>query len=1001
MSDRSVVVRLKAEVAGFKAAMAEAAAAARETGRAAEATGQQADTSMGRMVQSASNHKEAWSQAGAAVLGFGAAALAGVGIAVKAYADFDAKMSQVQSLSHASKGDMDTLTQAALTAGSQIGFSAVEVADAEIELVKAGASVKDMMGGALVGALSLAAAGQIDVGKATEIATISMTQFKLQGKDIPHVADLLAAGADKALGGVQELGDGLKQGGLVASQFGLTIDDTVGTLSAFANAGLMGSDAGTSMKTMFLALASPSKQAQAALDEYNITAYDSQGKFRGVADLAGQLHDKLGGLSDAQRNAALSTIFGTDAMRSASVLMTEGREGIAKWISDVNDQGFAAQQAAGKMDNMNGDLKKLGASFQTGLIEMGQSADGFLRPVIQRVTGLINGFNDLPQPVKGFGLAAAASVGGVALLAGGFLMLAPKVLDTINGFRTLSNDMPGLTGKMAAAGKAAGIAAAGFALLQVGAAVGNAMMPATSSVDGATQALIGLKKNSGAVDDLFKKLSGSGAAAKDINGVGDALHAINNMSFDQGVNKFFNDVVGMPDSLKPAREQLDKLDQSLSSLSSSGSQAAAANGFKQIAEEAKKQGVSVETTAKSFPQYLDSLRQLASEQKITLSDQELMDFAMGKLPASMAAATESTVKFSDATHASTPISKDQQTALDNIGIAANGAVSALDKLVTSLSAAGLLQLSANDAARAYEAAIDAVTASVAKNGTTLDIHTAKGRENSAAFDAVAKSGLASAEAMAKNGATGPEVQASLSGTYNSLVAAAGQFGITGDAAKEMARKALGIPANVNIDTWLRDHASAAIDAVVGKAKAADGTSVTITTYADIVERRLKLPDLNGDASGSGRPGVATGGFYNAGHVSMRAYADGGHVGGFASAGYIQGPGTGTSDSILARLSNGEFVIRAASVQKYGLGFMDSLNKGSYAPAKAYASPVQQAVPYGSVATPGGSSAGPMQMVGTLVLDSGEVMGTFRGIARQEVSAGIGAANQDAYRRRAR
>lgn len=983
MADRSVVVRLRAEVAGFRAAMAEAAASARSTQRATEEAGAGAETSMGRMVQSADRHKEAWEKAGTAMLGFGAAAVGGVALAVKAYADFDAKMSQVQSLSHASAGDMETLTQAALTAGGKIGFSAVEVADAEIELVKAGASVKDMMGGALVGALTLAAAGQIEVGKATEIATIAMTQFKLSGKDIPHVSDLLAAGADKALGGVQELGDGLKQGGLVASQFGLTIDDTVGTLSAFANAGLLGSDAGTSMKTMFLSLASPSKQAQQALDQYNITAYDSEGKFKGVADLAGQLHDKLGGLSDAQRNAALSTIFGTDAMRSASVLMNEGREGIAKWISDVNDQGFAAAQAAGKMDNMNGDLKKLGASFQTGLIEMGQSADGFLRPLIQNVTKAIEGFNGLPQPVKGFGLAAAASVGGVALLAGGFLMLAPKVLDTVNGFRTLAQDMPRLASGLGSLGKAAIAATVAFIALQATAAINNAFMPAAAGVDQTTQALVGLKKNSGAVDDLFKAFSGKDRAADDINGVGDALHRINNMQWNDNLNKFGNDVFGMQDQLKPARDQIDKLDQSLSSLTSSGSQAAAADGFKHIAEQAQKQGVSVETTAKSFPQYLDSLRQLASEQKIQLKDNELLDWAMGKIPPAIAAAGDATGVYTDKVGNSVPITKDQSKALADVGLSANGAVTALDKLVTSLINTGLLQLSANDAARAYQAAIDAVTDSIAKNGKTLDIHTPKGRENSAAFDGIAKSGLAAAEAMAKNGQSQQEVQGQLGQTYNDLIAAAGKFDITGDAADTMARKALGIPKGVDINAWLHDHASAEIDKIVGKADAANGKVIDIYAYTHDTTLKKTLEDpggmgssIGGRADGSLRGGAATGGLVIGAGFGMRAFKDGGHVGGFATAGYVQGPGSGTSDSILARLSNGEFVVRASMVNKYGLGFMDSLNKGSYSPGKAmsYSAPVQQQAYQ--------RSAGAASFTGALYLDSGQFLGMVRGEASQ-------------------
>ena len=50
----------------------------------------------------------------------------------------------------------------------------------------------------------------------------------------------------------------------------------------------------------------------------------------------------------------------------------------------------------------------------------------------------------------------------------------------------------------------------------------------------------------------------------------------------------------------------------------------------------------------------------------------------------------------------------------------------------------------------------------------------------------------------------------------------------------------------------------------------------------------------------------------------------------ATGGYIRGPGTGTSDSIPARLSNGEFVVREAMVRKYGVGFLHAINRGRLA-----------------------------------------------------------------------
>ncbi|MGO4583646.1 phage tail tape measure protein [Arthrobacter sp. 2RAF6] len=918
---------------------------------------------------------------GAAIMG--GAILAGIGVAVAAYSEFAGRMAQVQSLSHASAGEMDVLTKSALTMGTAFGLSANDVADAEIELVKAGVSVKDMIGGALPGALALAAAGQIDVGKATEIATIALTQFNLSGKDVPHVADLLAAGADKALGGVEDLGYGLKQGGLIAAQFGLTIDDTVGTLSAFANAGLLGADAGTSMKTMFLSLASPSKQAQKVLDEYKISAYDSRGAFVGVTDLAGQLHDKLGNLSDAQRNAALSTIFGTDAMRAASVLMKEGSTGIQQWIKDVNDQGFAAAQAAGKMNSLQGDFKKLQAAVETGMIQMGSAADGALRPAVKAITDVITGFNKMDPAAQGAIMTFAAVSGGVLLAVGGLLTFIPKIHESIEAykaFRTaIATASPGMQSALTGLGKAAGVAAAAFAILATAAALGNAMAPAIKGVEETTQALLKMQNASTAsVDGLFKGLR-AGGHVDDINGIGDALNRINNMNFDQTVNKWFNDVAKIPDALKTTRDQLDQVDGSLANFANSGSFEVASTNFHKIAVEADKHGVSLATTAKSFPQYMDSLRKYASEMKVSLTDQELLDLAVGRIPQTMKDAQASTEGTAKATELAAKASAEQAKALSDVGISAQGTVVDLDKLVTSMVNSGLIQLSANDALRNYYASLDAVDASIKQNGKSLDIHTEKGRANQKALDDVASSSLALVKANAKNGDSQEELSKNLNTSYNDLLANYAAFGITGDAADTMARKALGIPKDVNIDTAIQNYADS-MAKLNGIRQGVDAIRdyKEVAIHVQYTESGTAVRDRASDAGTAG--------------ASVQAFATGGAVTGAGSKGV---------DSIRSVLAPGEHVLSDSDVDAMGgqaavYAFRKQLHNGGGGVRPMYAA----AAPAAPVMTQL-SNGGDMQMTGTLVLDSGEVMGTFRGIARQAAAGAISAANSDANRRAAR
>lgn len=414
MADRTTEVRLVANVNGYIQGMSRAAQQTRALGTEASKLAAQ---------------KQGFEVLGRAAIAIGAAAAVGVALAVKSFADFDAKMSQVKALSHATADEMELLATAALHMGQAIGVSATQVADAEVELVKAGVSVKDILAGALAGSLQLAAAGQIDVAQATEIATIALTQFGLKGAQIPHVADLLAAGADKALGGVGDLGEALKSGGLVAAQFGVSLDETVGTLSAFANAGLLGETAGTDLRQLLLKLGAPAADASKAIKDLGLNIYDASGKFVGINSLSQQLYEKTSQLTPAVRNAAFATIFGARAIAGANVLYAEGAKsggGIAQWTENVSASGFAAKQAAAKMDNLNGDITKLQSAFQTGLIESGSAANDVLRALTQSLTGLVAGISSLPTPVLGVVLGFGSLVAVIGLVGGTALIAVPQ-----------------------------------------------------------------------------------------------------------------------------------------------------------------------------------------------------------------------------------------------------------------------------------------------------------------------------------------------------------------------------------------------------------------------------------------------------------------------------------------------------------------------------------------------------------------------------------------------
>lgn len=614
---RSVVVTLSANVSGFTSAMEKAAASAQAAG-----------DSISKAVD---GHEQSLNKIGNAAIGMGGVLLSGVAMATKASMDFDSAMSEVQAATHETDANMARLRDTAMRLGADTAFSATEAAAGIEELGKAGVSTDAIIGGGLKGSLDLAAAGGLSVASSAEIAATALTQFGLSGKDVPHVADLLAAGAGKAQGGVADMGMALKQGGLVASQFGLSVEETVGSLSAFASAGLIGSDAGTSFKSMLLALANPSKESAKLMKQLGLDFYDSQGKFIGVAGAAGELKKELSDLTPEQRNAALAQIFGNDAVRAANVLYNEGEQGIRQWTDAVNDQGYAAETAAARMDNLKGDIELFKGSLETAFINSGSGAQAGLRDMVQSVTGLIDKFNEL-SPATQEALFKAAAYGGAALVAvGGTLKLQGALAAASGAMGTLRGATgPTATSLSSGLSKSAGIA--------TGALVGLAAVNWAGSTyqDGVDRTRISIEQmgnaalavSKGDMGQLNQEYSNIAGTASD------AGLAISMLSRTQGtaaqtVGDMVFGVLGLKTEIQQTSEMVGKFDRSLSSMKLSD----AALAFNQLADASAVYGTTTEQVSAQLPAYRDELTQIATQLGVTgLSAQDMAGWMGGKIP---------------------------------------------------------------------------------------------------------------------------------------------------------------------------------------------------------------------------------------------------------------------------------------------------------------------------------------------------------------------------------
>lgn len=364
----------------------------------------------------------------------GLALVAAFGVAVKAAADFEKKMDYFGAVNNATAKEMEQVRAKALQLGRDTQYSAGQIADAFVEMGKAGVSVKDITGGLADAIVNMAAAADIKLDQATNIVTSTIQTYSLSVKEAAHVTDLFAGAANASIVDVEDLGVSLKYVGGVAHALGISFDSTITALSLLGKAGIKGSTAGTSLRQIMVSLAGGTDKAKGQLEELGIITkngtnlfFDAHGKAKSLAEVFQILQDHTQGLSQKEQLMAFRTIFNNRALAAAEILTKAGAKGFAK-MNDEMSKTTAADVAAKRMDNLSGDIKKLKSSIDTAMITAGTPFQNMLRGVVQILTKVVNAFARLPQGVQTGILAFIGILGVVLTLMGAFILIAGTML---------------------------------------------------------------------------------------------------------------------------------------------------------------------------------------------------------------------------------------------------------------------------------------------------------------------------------------------------------------------------------------------------------------------------------------------------------------------------------------------------------------------------------------------------------------------------------------------
>lgn len=335
--------------------------------------------------------------------------------------DFDKAMSQVAATMGLSMDEManqvgtvdlawgkfsGNLREYAQEMGENTAFSASESAEALNYMALAGYDAQTAMS-MLPNVLNLAAAGNFDLARASDMVTDTQTAFGLSLERTSLMVDEMAKAASTGNTSVEQLGDAfLVVGGLAKELNGglVYIDENTSVatdgvqeleiaLTAMANAGIKGSEAGTHMRNMLLKLSSPTAQGVKSLEALGVSVFDAQGNMRALSDVFQDLSVSMNALTQEQKLQAISDIFNTRDVASAEALMSaisSDWDEIGASILDA--QGAAQKMADTQLDNLAGDVTLFKSALEGAQIALSDGLAPSLREFVQSGTTLLSNF---------------------------------------------------------------------------------------------------------------------------------------------------------------------------------------------------------------------------------------------------------------------------------------------------------------------------------------------------------------------------------------------------------------------------------------------------------------------------------------------------------------------------------------------------------------------------------------------------------------------------------
>ncbi|HJA90024.1 MAG TPA: phage tail tape measure protein [Candidatus Jeotgalibaca merdavium] len=352
---------------------------------------------------------------GAAMTKYITTPLIGVGVAAaKVGGDFEAQMSRVKAISGATGDTFEQMKQQAIDLGAKTAFSAKESAAGMENLASAGFNAQEIMQ-AMPGLLDLAAVSGGDVAMASENAASALRQFGIDASDAGHVADVFARAAADTNAECNDMGYALKYAGTAAHTAGWSFESTAAAIGIMSNAGIKGEQAGTTLRGALTRLMNPTDAMYNKFQELGIAINNHDGSMKSLSEIIAELREKTKGLGDDQRNSALATIFGTNALSGMLALIDAGPEKLDSLTKSLqNSDGAADEMARTMQDNANSSIEQMMGALESAAIVIQKILAPSIRKVADAISGLVEKFVSAPESTQ----RLVVAIGAIAIAIG-------------------------------------------------------------------------------------------------------------------------------------------------------------------------------------------------------------------------------------------------------------------------------------------------------------------------------------------------------------------------------------------------------------------------------------------------------------------------------------------------------------------------------------------------------------------------------------------------------